>query len=182
MLKIHGAIGVKSVVVIGHMFVVEDENVVRSVADVEAICRDVYCNEYAAKVIKGDIDANADMVGDNEQWDLAATLPNFVHRKAVAMQGKSLDILLNDINPNVRATVATQNHRLDLLVNDPSEIVRVAVARQRYDLDVLANDPCDLVREVVAEHFYYLTSPAILVFDTAQSVRKIVLRKSVMQR
>jgi hypothetical protein len=66
-------------------------------------------------------------------------------REIAARLGVGLEVLVTDMNENVRCAVAQQGYGLNVLVSDPSPIVRAAVAEQGYGLDVLALDKNELV-------------------------------------
>ena len=91
-------------------------------------------------------------------------------RQAVAKQGYSLEILVNDTEWPVRQAVAKQGYGLDVLVNDENWIVRQAVAEQGYGLDILISDVDRDVRQTVAKQGYGLD---ILIHDSDYYVRRV---------
>ncbi len=91
-------------------------------------------------------------------------------RQAVAKQGYSLEILVNDTEWPVRQAVAERGYGLDVLVNDKNWIVRQAVAEQGYGLDILISDVDRDVRQAVAKQGYGLD---ILIHDSDYYVRRV---------
>ena len=67
-------------------------------------------------------------------------------------RGKDLNILINDLNPNIRAAVAEQSYDLDKLINDKDWHVRYAVAEQGYGLNILINDSNLWIRKTVIKY------------------------------
>ena len=80
-------------------------------------------------------------------WDEAVSCEDWRVRKAVALQGHSLDILVNDPDWEVRKAVAKQGYGLNVLINDESWLVRKAVALKGYGLKTLINDEEWIVRK-----------------------------------
>lgn len=94
-------------------------------------------------------------------------------RRAVVTSGipKYMDMLLHDVDSNVRSVIARQGHRLDLYMNDRNVYIRELVAKQGYGLDKLINDNSFQVRRAVADQGYGLD---ILINDIHSDVRKAV--------
>lgn len=63
-------------------------------------------------------------------WDEAVSCEDWRVRKAVALQGYGLNVLINDVEWIVRIAVAKQGFGLDTLINDVEWIVRKEAKRQ----------------------------------------------------
>lgn len=85
----------------------------------------------------------------------------------LALEGKYLDILVDDKDAEVRMFVAKKGYGLNTLVKDENQIVRYIVAKKGYGLKILVKDCCG-IRQIVADKGHCLD---VLVNDSDWSVR-----------
>lgn len=109
-----------------------------------------------------------------EQLEKMVRSDKWFERHKAAVQGYGLDVLVNDVDEDVREAVAQQGYGLDRLIFDKSSHVRQAVANQGFGLDILIKDEVWWVRLAVAEQGYGLD---VLVNDLDVHVRELARAK-----